>query len=51
MSPKKNTQMSNVWTDEEKAAMKERAKEMKAEHVQARTGQKAKKPCLLPLRR
>lgn len=31
MSPKKNTQKSNVWTDEEKAAMKERAKEMKAE--------------------
>ena len=31
MSPKKDTQKSNVWTDEEKAAMKERAKEMKAE--------------------
>lgn len=31
MSPKKDTQKSEVWTDEEKAAMKERAKEMKAE--------------------
>jgi uncharacterized protein YdhG (YjbR/CyaY superfamily) len=31
MSPKKNTQKSKGWTDEEKAAMKERAKEMKAE--------------------
>lgn len=31
MSPKKATEKSKVWTDEEKAAMKERAKEMKAE--------------------
>lgn len=31
MSPKKDTQKSKVWTDEEKAAMKERAREMKAE--------------------
>ncbi len=31
MSPKKDTQKSKGWTDEEKAAMKERAKEMKAE--------------------
>ena len=31
MSPKKDTAKSKVWTDEEKAAMKERAKEMKAE--------------------
>lgn len=31
MSPKKNTQKSKGWTEEEKAAMKERAKEMKAE--------------------
>lgn len=31
MSPKKNTRKSKGWTEEEKAAMKERAKEMKAE--------------------
>lgn len=31
MSPKKATEKSKVWTDEEKAAMRERAKEMKAE--------------------
>lgn len=31
MSPKKDTQKSKGWTDEEKAAMKERAKELKAE--------------------
>lgn len=31
MSPKKATEKSKVWSDEEKAAMKERAKEMKAE--------------------
>lgn len=31
MSPKKDTEKSKVWSDEEKAAMKERAKEMKAE--------------------
>jgi uncharacterized protein YdhG (YjbR/CyaY superfamily) len=31
MSPKKDNQKSKGWTDEEKAAMKERAKEMKAE--------------------
>jgi uncharacterized protein YdhG (YjbR/CyaY superfamily) len=31
MSPKKVAEKSKVWTDEEKAAMKERAKEMKAE--------------------
>ena len=35
MSPKKDTQKSNVWSDEEKAAMREHAKEMKA---QARMG-------------
>ncbi len=31
MSPKKDTQKSKGWTDVEKAAMRERAKEMKAE--------------------
>lgn len=31
MSPKKDTSKSKVWSEEEKAAMKERAKEMKAE--------------------
>jgi uncharacterized protein YdhG (YjbR/CyaY superfamily) len=31
MSPKKETQKSKIWSDEEKAAMRERAKEMKAE--------------------
>ena len=31
MSPKKDTQKSKGWSDEEKAAMRERAKEMKAE--------------------
>ena len=31
MSPKKETQKSNGFTDEERAAMKERAKELKAE--------------------
>lgn len=31
MSPKKATEKSKVWSDEEKAAMRERAKEMKAE--------------------
>ena len=31
MSPKKDTQKSNGFTDEERAAMKERAKELKAE--------------------
>lgn len=31
MSPKKDTEKSKVWTDDEKAAMRERAKEMKAE--------------------
>ncbi len=31
MSPKKVTAKSNVWSDEEKAAMRERAKELKAE--------------------
>ena len=31
MSPTKDTQKSKVWTDEEKAAMKERARELKAE--------------------
>ena len=31
MSPKKDTKKSTVWTDEEKAAMKERARELKAE--------------------
>jgi len=31
MSPKKVTEKSKVWSDEEKAAMRERAKEMKAE--------------------
>ena len=31
MSPKKDTQMSTGFTDEEKAAMKERARELKAE--------------------
>lgn len=31
MSTKKDTQKSKGWTDEEKAAMRERAKEMKAE--------------------
>jgi uncharacterized protein YdhG (YjbR/CyaY superfamily) len=31
MSPKKDTQTSTGFTDEEKAAMKERAKELKAE--------------------
>jgi uncharacterized protein YdhG (YjbR/CyaY superfamily) len=31
MSPKKDTEKSKVWTDVEKAAMRERAKEMKAE--------------------
>jgi uncharacterized protein YdhG (YjbR/CyaY superfamily) len=30
MSPKKDTQQSKVWTDDEKAAMRERAKVMKA---------------------
>ena len=35
MSPKKVTEKTNVWSDEEKAAMKERAKELKA---QARAG-------------
>ena len=31
MSPKTDTKKSGGWTDDEKAAMKERAKEMKAE--------------------
>jgi uncharacterized protein YdhG (YjbR/CyaY superfamily) len=31
MSPKKEVQKSKVWTDDEKAAMKARAQEMKAE--------------------
>lgn len=31
MSPKTATQKSKMWTDEEKAAMRERAKELKAE--------------------
>jgi len=31
MSPKKDTQKTDGWTEEERAAMKERAKEMKAE--------------------
>lgn len=31
MSPKKVTEKTKVWSDEEKAAMRERAKEMKAE--------------------
>lgn len=31
MSPKKVTEKSKVWTDEEKAAMKARAQELKAE--------------------
>jgi len=31
MSPKKEPQKSKVWSDEEKAAMRERAKELKAE--------------------
>jgi len=31
MSPKKVTEKSKEWSDEEKAAMRERAKEMKAE--------------------
>jgi uncharacterized protein YdhG (YjbR/CyaY superfamily) len=31
MSPKKDTQKTEIWTDEERAAMKERAKEKKAE--------------------
>jgi len=31
MSPKKDTQKTDIWTDDERAAMKERAKEMKAE--------------------
>ena len=31
MSPKKDTQKSIGWTDDEKAAMRERAKELKAE--------------------
>ena len=48
MSPKKDTQKSNVWTDEEKAAMKERAKEMKAEARASKNRQKAKKRCLQP---
>jgi uncharacterized protein YdhG (YjbR/CyaY superfamily) len=35
MSPKKETQKSKGFTDEEKAAMKERAKELKAEALKA----------------
>ncbi len=31
MSPKKEVQKSKIWTDDEKSAMRERAKEMKAE--------------------
>ncbi|HJS19683.1 MAG TPA: hypothetical protein VJ785_13120 [Anaerolineales bacterium] len=31
MSPKKDTQKSTIWTEEEKAAMKARAQELKAE--------------------
>jgi uncharacterized protein YdhG (YjbR/CyaY superfamily) len=40
MSPKKATQKSDGFTDEERAAMKERAQELKAE---ARRGSRAKK--------
>ncbi|NUQ86424.1 MAG: DUF1801 domain-containing protein [Anaerolineales bacterium] len=46
MSPKKDTQKSKGWTEEEKAAMKERAKEMKAEARASRNREEGEKAIL-----
>jgi uncharacterized protein YdhG (YjbR/CyaY superfamily) len=46
MSPKKDTQKSKGWTEEEKAAMKERAKEMKAEARASRNRDEGEKAIL-----
>lgn len=43
MSPKKVTEKSKVWSDEEKAAMRERAKEMKAEARASKNRQEGEK--------
>ncbi len=45
MSPTKKTQKSKGFTAEEKAAMKERAKELKAEERANKEGQPEKKTC------
>jgi len=46
MSPKKDTQKSKVWSDEEKAAMRERAKEMKAEARASKNREEGEKTLL-----
>lgn len=49
MSPKKDTQKSKGWTEEEKAAMKERAKEMKAEARASRNREEGEKAILVAI--
>lgn len=46
MSPKKVTEKSKVWSDEEKAAMRERAKEMKAEARASKNREEGEKTLL-----
>jgi uncharacterized protein YdhG (YjbR/CyaY superfamily) len=46
VSPKKATQESKGWTDDEKAAMKERAKEMKAEARMSKNREEGEKVAL-----
>jgi uncharacterized protein YdhG (YjbR/CyaY superfamily) len=46
MSAKKATQESTGWTDDEKAAMKERAKEMKAEARMSKNREEGEKVAL-----
>lgn len=46
MSPQKDTQKSKGWTEEEKAAMKERAKEMKAEARASKNREEGEKAIL-----
>lgn len=46
MSPKKVTEKTKVWSDEEKAAMRERAKEMKAEARASKNREEGEKTLL-----
>ncbi len=46
MSPKKVTEKTKVWSEEEKAAMRERAKEMKAEARASKNREEGEKTLL-----
>jgi hypothetical protein len=50
-STKKSTQKAEGFTAEEKAAMKARTQELKAEAKVSKNREEVKKPCLPPSRR